>query len=73
MSYVFERKRSSSFKFQAIPGSNLTLKGISPTEDAVTICNALDSLMAIGSVTSPVYYDGVRTVNDIVIDDDQQY
>lgn len=70
MAYVFERKPTASFKFKTNQHSSeqTTLQGINATvESAAMICNAVDSLMAIGGNT-PYYVEGTRTVNDVVND-----
>jgi len=71
MAYEFNQEKASKFQFKPNLGENtMTINGInSSIASAATICDGVNSLMAIGSNT-PYYDDGLarRTVNQYVVD-----
>lgn len=72
MAYQFTRDKTSKFKFrpQRTSDDTITLDGINANEtNAQTICNGLNSLMAIGG-NDPTYISAVRTSTETVDDED---
>lgn len=71
MAYAFEKKYAATFDAE-VEGAAQTIKtlkfqGISATEtSATTICNGLDSLLAIGGLTANYLENGLRTVKENV-------
>lgn len=74
MSYAFQRKPTAKMKFRTDVNSNdnTTLQGInSSLTSATTICDGINSLMAIGG-NAPSYVNGERTGIDIVVDNGEE-
>lgn len=68
MGYEFSKKKTATFKFYTNrdASATTTFAGINATlTSAETICNGVNSLMAIGG-NNPEYEDAIRTAQETV-------